>query len=84
MRYLADPEIARRLGVLLVNRFREIIVDEAQDCGPEELAILRDRVIEKLAEKVALVTGGDSGIGRLSRSGGSEFRAGGGESKLWR
>jgi ATP-dependent DNA helicase UvrD/PcrA len=31
---------ARRFGKLLADRFSEVIVDEAQDCGPEELAIL--------------------------------------------
>lgn len=39
--YLADRVIEQRIGGLLTNRFSEIIVDEAQDCGPEELFILR-------------------------------------------
>ena len=41
MGYLTDPQNEKRIGRLLANRFREVIVDEAQDCGPEELSILR-------------------------------------------
>ena len=37
---LQRPAFAQRFGQLLANRFSEVIVDEAQDCGPEELAIL--------------------------------------------
>lgn len=32
---------ARSLGVALASRFHEIIVDEAQDCNPEDITILR-------------------------------------------
>ena len=39
--YLSDPAIRERLCQLLANRFNEVIVDEAQDCGPEELLILK-------------------------------------------
>lgn len=38
---LQRPAHAQRFGKLLANRFGEIIVDEAQDCGPEELLILK-------------------------------------------
>jgi superfamily I DNA/RNA helicase len=38
---LQRPDLAERFGRLLANRFTEVIVDEAQDCGPEELVILR-------------------------------------------
>jgi DNA helicase II / ATP-dependent DNA helicase PcrA len=38
---LQRPSLAQRLGQLLANRFTEVIVDEAQDCGPEELLILK-------------------------------------------
>jgi DNA helicase II / ATP-dependent DNA helicase PcrA len=38
---LQRPAYAERFGQLLANRFSEVIVDEAQDCGPEELLILR-------------------------------------------
>jgi len=37
----APRGVAQRFGELLSNRFSEVIVDEAQDCGPEELLILR-------------------------------------------
>jgi DNA helicase II / ATP-dependent DNA helicase PcrA len=37
---LQRPALAQRFGQLLANRFSEIVVDEAQDCGPEELLIL--------------------------------------------
>jgi DNA helicase II / ATP-dependent DNA helicase PcrA len=35
------PVYTERFGQLLGNRFSEVIVDEAQDCGPEELLILK-------------------------------------------
>lgn len=38
---LADPAFAGRLGAALKGRFREIIVDEAQDCNAEDLKIIR-------------------------------------------
>lgn len=38
---LQRPTVAQRFGELLANRFSEVIVDEAQDCGPEELLILK-------------------------------------------
>lgn len=38
---LARPAHAERFGQLLANRFSEVIIDEAQDCGPEELLILK-------------------------------------------
>lgn len=38
---LADPAFATRLGAALKGRFREIIVDEAQDCNAEDLKIIR-------------------------------------------
>jgi hypothetical protein len=37
---LADPEFAKRLGTAFRGRFREIIVDEAQDCNPADLAVV--------------------------------------------
>jgi superfamily I DNA/RNA helicase len=37
---LQRPQFTERFGQLLANRFCEVIVDEAQDCGPEELLIL--------------------------------------------
>ena len=38
---LQRPAFAQRFGQLFANRFSEVIVDEAQDCGPEELLILK-------------------------------------------
>jgi len=38
--YLADPGTYDLIGTLLAARFTEVIVDEAQDCGPEELLVL--------------------------------------------
>ena len=37
---IGNADVAVRMGTLLAHRFAEVIVDEAQDCGPEELAIL--------------------------------------------
>ena len=34
---LADPAFSARLGAALFGRFREIVVDEAQDCNPSDL-----------------------------------------------
>ena len=41
-----DPVLSKRIAAALVGRFREVIVDEAQDCNPDDLKIiswLRDR-----------------------------------------
>ncbi len=38
---LADTDFAGRIGAALAARFREIIVDEAQDCNPSDLAVVR-------------------------------------------
>jgi superfamily I DNA/RNA helicase len=37
---LADAAFAKRLGVALAARFREIIVDEAQEYNPTDLEIV--------------------------------------------
>lgn len=37
---LADSAFAKRVGAALAARFREIVVDEAQDCNPADLAIV--------------------------------------------
>lgn len=66
MRYLADPDVSRRLKLLLANRFREIIVDEAQDCGPEELAILR--FLRQLGVSVVAVADLDQSIYEFRRA----------------
>lgn len=38
---LAEVEFARRLSLALSARFREIIVDEAQDCNPADLEVIK-------------------------------------------
>ncbi|PJK28358.1 UvrD-helicase domain-containing protein [Minwuia thermotolerans] len=38
--HLADPAFSARVGAALGARFREIVVDEAQDCNPADLAIV--------------------------------------------
>lgn len=40
MELLADDDSRSRFGARLRGRFAEVIVDEMQDCGPEELAVL--------------------------------------------
>jgi hypothetical protein len=37
---LADDAFSKRLGAALAARFREVVVDEAQDCNPGDLAII--------------------------------------------
>ncbi|MGY3038811.1 DNA helicase-2/ATP-dependent DNA helicase PcrA [Rhodanobacter sp. TND4EL1] len=38
---LGDKAFASRLGTALAARFREVVVDEAQDCNPEDLEIVQ-------------------------------------------
>ena len=38
---LADPTVSARLSLALGARFCEVIVDEAQDCNPEDLAVIQ-------------------------------------------
>lgn len=37
---LTDTDFAARVGAALAARFREIVVDEAQDCNPSDLAVV--------------------------------------------
>lgn len=37
---LADRTLSTRLGAALCGRFREIVIDEAQDCNPTDLEII--------------------------------------------
>lgn len=37
---IQDDDFARRLGAALAGRFEEVIVDEAQDCNPNDLEII--------------------------------------------
>jgi superfamily I DNA/RNA helicase len=38
---IQDPELAPRLAMALAARFHEVIVDEAQDCNPADLDVVR-------------------------------------------
>jgi superfamily I DNA/RNA helicase len=38
---IQDPELAPRLAAALAARFQEVIVDEAQDCNPADLHVVR-------------------------------------------
>lgn len=38
---LGDVPFADRLGKALAGRFRELVVDEAQDCNPEDLDVIK-------------------------------------------
>lgn len=49
---LADTNFARRIGTALAARFREIVVDEAQDCNPSDLAVVHWLRRSGLAVKV--------------------------------
>lgn len=49
---LADVPFAKRLGTALAARFREIIVDEAQDCNPADLDVVQWLRDSGLAVKV--------------------------------
>ena len=49
---LADGPFAERLGTALAARFREIIVDEAQDCNPADLDVVQWLRDSGLAVKV--------------------------------
>ncbi|NTV45791.1 MAG: ATP-dependent helicase [Chlorobiales bacterium] len=41
LKRLENPDISGRLARALCSRFLEVIVDEAQDCNPEDLRIIR-------------------------------------------
>lgn len=49
---LADRQFAQRLGRALAARFREIVVDEAQDCNPADLEIVQWLRDSELSVKV--------------------------------
>lgn len=38
--HLSDSALEKRIGIALGARFREVIIDEAQDCNPADLAII--------------------------------------------
>ena len=49
---LTDTDFAARVGAALAARFREIVVDEAQDCNPSDLAVVDWLRLSGLAVKV--------------------------------
>lgn len=49
---LMDTNFAGRIGTALAARFREIVVDEAQDCNPSDLAVVHWLRRSGLAVKV--------------------------------
>lgn len=71
--YLDTPETSERFGRLLANRFREVIVDEAQDCGPEELLILE--LLRRSGVKVVAVADLDQSIFEFRRAEPAGIRA---------
>jgi superfamily I DNA/RNA helicase len=64
--HLKNSNTAERFGRLLANRFREVIVDEAQDCGPEELLILD--LLRRSGVKVVAVADMDQSIFEFRRA----------------
>jgi hypothetical protein len=66
MGYLTEPETEQRIGRLLADRFSEVIVDEAQDCGPEELAVLR--LLRRFGVSVVAVADLDQSIYEFRRA----------------
>jgi superfamily I DNA/RNA helicase len=64
--YLSEPENEKRISYLLGNRFREVIIDEAQDCGPEELLILR--LLRRFNVSVTAVADMDQSIYEFRRA----------------
>lgn len=71
--YLESPETAERFGRLLANRFSEVIVDEAQDCGPEELHVLK--LLRRFGVKLVAVADLDQSIFAFRRVEPAELRA---------
>jgi DNA helicase II / ATP-dependent DNA helicase PcrA len=71
--YLQQPETIKCIGNLLGARFREIIVDEVQDCGPEELLVLR--LLRKFGVKVVAVADMDQSIFEFRRAEPEKVRA---------
>lgn len=64
--HLCIPEWKDLLVPVLAARFAEVIVDEAQDCGPEELAILR--VLKDADVDIVMVGDLDQAIYEFRRS----------------
>ncbi|MEV5411048.1 UvrD-helicase domain-containing protein [Thermopolyspora sp. NPDC052614] len=64
--WLTDPKDRELVGTLLAHRFAEIIVDEAQDCGADELAILE--LLRESGVALVLVADLDQSIYEFRRS----------------
>ncbi|RYF49878.1 MAG: ATP-dependent helicase, partial [Cytophagaceae bacterium] len=58
--FLQQPASRERIGKLLAARFAEVIVDESQDCGAEEIELLR--FISARGVSVAMVGDPDQSI----------------------
>lgn len=71
--YLQQPDIAQSIGTLLGNRFSEIIVDETQDCGAEELAVLR--LLRRFGVTIVAVADLDQSIFEFRRAEPEKVRA---------
>jgi len=71
--YLQQPDIAKCLGNLLGARFGEVIVDEAQDCGPEELLVLQ--FLRKFGVSVVAVADMEQSIFEFRRAEPERVRA---------
>ncbi|WP_392467010.1 UvrD-helicase domain-containing protein [Arsenicicoccus cauae] len=71
--YLGLPEWKDLIVPVLAARFAEIIVDEAQDCGPEELAILT--VLKDAGVAIVMVGDLDQAIYEFRRSQPDQVRA---------
>lgn len=58
--WLRDPNKRSIIAARLASRFSEVIVDEAQDCGPEELELLR--ALREAGVVISIVGDPDQGI----------------------
>ena len=64
--YLGRDETAELIGRLLALRFTEVIVDEAQDCGPEELMVLE--LLRRFKVAIVAVADPDQAIFEFRRA----------------
>jgi DNA helicase II / ATP-dependent DNA helicase PcrA len=64
--YLSDPATYKLVGTLLAARFKEVIVDEAQDCGPEELLVLT--LLQQYGVQIVAVADLDQSIFEFRRA----------------
>jgi DNA helicase-2/ATP-dependent DNA helicase PcrA len=71
--YLSDPATYELVGTLLAARFKEVIVDEAQDCGPEELLVLR--LLRQFGVTIVAVADLDQSIFEFRRADPAAVRA---------